>query len=157
MTVCKAITPADKPCAARPAAGSEFCFFHDPARKLERRRAQSRGRRHGHQQPSLKMALPSMTTEISLRTPQDIIATLDYTVKLVFRGEIDSKLAYVVAAMANCALKAHGVDIGDQLEQLKILQKADHELPIGSDGYLGLDFEEEEESNSDDEKRGRVA
>src|SRR5437763_11864074 len=119
MTQCIARKPDGSSCSARPAAESQYCFFHDPERKLERRQAQGRGGRHSHRRPVFEMSPASAPADISLRTPNDIINTLDHTVKLVVRGEMDAPRAYLITAMANCALKAHVVDITEQLEQLK--------------------------------------
>lgn len=101
--VCALVKPNGQPCGARPLDGSQWCWFHDPDRALER----TAGRRAGGVNRSRKAAvLPIDTPDTPLRNAQDVIELLGATINHVRRGQLDPKIANSVGYLGSVALKA---------------------------------------------------
>lgn len=63
-----------EPCSASPAGDSAYCFFHDPARRVERAEGRRKGgqARHGR-----KVGKPSTPGAVSLRTMGELLTILE--------------------------------------------------------------------------------
>lgn len=103
--------------AARP--GSEFCFFHDPAKSEERREAQAQGGRQNRMK-----ALGATAPDVKVEDFGDAIALLVQTISQVRKGEIDPRVANSVGFLANILIKTMAQDkLETRIEQLEALLK----------------------------------
>jgi hypothetical protein len=116
---CRARKPDGSACQVSALPGSEFCFFHDPARAEERRTAQSFG---GSQ--NRMRTLASDTPDVKLVDSKDVVALISETISQVRRGEIDPRVANTVGYLVNILIKA--VEQGElegRLAELEALVK----------------------------------
>ena len=123
MPICQATKRNNTPCRNHTISNSKFCYFHDPARREQRRQTQSKGG-HGRKQHVLPtMSLPG---DLGLDDRRAIVKTLAYTAKAVLGGQIDPKAGNTVAYLADCALRAlqSGTDV-ERLERLEGQQQAE--------------------------------
>src|SRR6266516_4278537 len=97
---CTAKTARGRPCNAHPTQDSDYCFFHDPEKIIERRRATSEGGRNSQSPP-----LRDVET-LRLRTNEDVLAAIETVVNEVRRNEISPKAANSVAYLLNVRLSA---------------------------------------------------
>jgi hypothetical protein len=98
---CQQVKPDGSKCQARPPAGSDFCFFHDPEKSAEREAAQRAGGQKN------KMAvLPSTAPDARLQDTRDVVTLLSETINHVRRGEIDPKVANAVGYLGGLLMKA---------------------------------------------------
>jgi len=103
---CPCKRPNGGACRAKPTAGSEFCFFHDPGLAADRLAAQQAGgRRHK------AASLPADTADCDLKNVGDVIALLGMTINQVRRGQIDPRVSNAVGYLAAILLK--GFEIGN--------------------------------------------
>ena len=100
-TPCKAKKPDGSDCQAVAMPGSEYCFFHDPAKAEKRREAQSLGGRHNHMK-----TLDPNTPDVMIESCQDAIPLLSDTINHVRKGEVDPRVANAVGYLANVLIKA---------------------------------------------------
>jgi hypothetical protein len=76
-----------KRCRARRMAGSELCFFHNPAMATERTAAQKSGGLRNK-----AAVLPADTPDLALVSPQQVTMLVAATINETRRGEIDPKI-----------------------------------------------------------------
>jgi hypothetical protein len=95
---CKSLKRSGGECRTGRVTGSDYCFFHDPNRKAERKAAQSTGG-----QKNRMAVLPNSTPDVTLRSAGDELKLLEDTINQVRRGEIDPKIANVIGYL--CALR----------------------------------------------------
>lgn len=118
-TPCKAKKPDGSDCQAVALPGSEYCFFHDPAKAERRREAQSLGGRHNHMK-----TLSSDAPDVEIETIQDTIPLLTETINQVRKGEIDPRVANSIGYLANVIIKAvEQSDIEKRLEEIEAIIK----------------------------------
>ena len=98
---CGHAKPDGTPCRARKVHGSDFCFFHDPAKAAERAAAQQAGGRGGR-----AAALPPETPPRLVQTPGDVAALLSETINQVRTGLLDPRIGNCVGYLAGVILKA---------------------------------------------------
>lgn len=79
MRACKATNARGEPCGAPALEGSDFCFWHDPAKAKARaaaRQKAGRNRRRGKADPSFAEAMQ----ERDFRTLEDIVGLLEVAI-----------------------------------------------------------------------------
>lgn len=112
MTTCKATRRDGEPCKAQAGEGSDFCFFHDPARATEARQVQKRGGQTGKAATLDTTAMKpwrGQAGEVTvLRSPSvpDLVNLLGDTIDDVRVGRLDPKVANSVGYLAGIILKA---------------------------------------------------
>ena len=95
-------TKADgTPCRVNAMTGSEYCFFHDPARVEEREAARQAGGRVGKTR-----VLPAETPDVPLSSVAEVVGLLGETINQLRRGEIDPRVANAVGYLSGTLLKA---------------------------------------------------
>ena len=106
-------------CGAAALPGSQFCFFHDPAKAAARRQAQSAGGLAN------KMAtLPADAPDVKVEDGADVVKLLGATINQVRRGEIDPRVANAVGYLSNIVLAATGQrELENRLAELETLVK----------------------------------
>ena len=106
-------------CGAAALPGSQFCFFHDPAKSAARRQAQSAGGLAN------KMAtLPADAPDVKVEDGADVVKLLGATINQVRRGEIDPRVANAVGYLSNIVLSATGQrELENRLAELETLVK----------------------------------
>ena len=106
-------------CGAAALPGSQFCFFHDPAKAAARRKAQSAGGLAN------KMAtLPADVPDVIVEDGADVVKLLGATINQVRRGEIDPRVANAVGYLSNIVLSATGQrELESRLAELETLVK----------------------------------
>jgi hypothetical protein len=98
---CKGTKPDGSGCTCAPLPGSDFCFFHDPARAAERREAQSLGGRHNHMK-----TLDADAPDVKVENCQDVRLLIAATINQVRKGAIDPRVANAVGYLANVFIKS---------------------------------------------------
>jgi hypothetical protein len=112
VTTCKATRRDGEPCKAQAGEGSDFCFFHDPARKTEARTVQRRGGQTGKAATLAPKDLKpwrGQAGEVTvLRSPSlpDLVNLLGDTIDDVRVGRLDPRVANSVGYLAGIILKA---------------------------------------------------
>lgn len=112
---CHALTANGSACQASAIDGSDYCFFHDPAKADERREAQSTGGK----QNKMKV-LADDVPDIAVRDCRDVVALVSETINQVRKGQIDPRVANAVGYLANVLIKA--VEQGDIEQRIKELE-----------------------------------
>jgi len=112
---CRFVRSTGERCRAKRVSGSDFCFFHDPAKVSERKAACRKG---GH---SRKMVtLPKETVEFEIKKANDVVRLLSVTINQVRKGEIDPRVANAVGYLSGIILKAREQgDIDQRLKQIE--------------------------------------
>lgn len=87
-------------CQATALVGSDFCFFHDPARAAERREAQALGGRQNRMR-----VLTEITPDFEIQDSEDVVALVSETINQVRKGKIDPRVANAVGYLANVLVK----------------------------------------------------
>ena len=107
-------------CGAAALPGSQFCFFHDPAKAAARRQAQSAGGLAN------KMAtLPADAPDVKVEDGADVVKLLGATINQVRRGEIDPRVANAVGYLSNIVLAATGQrELESRIAELESLVKS---------------------------------
>ncbi len=103
-------------CQANVQAGSEFCFFHDPALVEERATARSEGGR----ERTRKVLLAPNTPIRELKTVTEVVQLLGETINQVRRGGIDLRVANCVGYLSGILLAA--LEKGQMEERLAALE-----------------------------------
>lgn len=98
---CSALKTDGSACGAVALPGSDFCFFHDPARAEERREAQAEGGR-GNRMKTLDSSIP----DIQVEDCQDVVKLISVTINQVRKGELDPRIANTIGYLANVLIKA---------------------------------------------------
>jgi hypothetical protein len=107
-------------CRANTIAGSEFCFFHDPAKAREREDAQRAGGSMGKAK-----VLPPDTQDVPLASTADAVRFLGQTINQVRRGEIDPRVANTIGYLSATLLRAlEQGDIERRLAELEAIIKS---------------------------------
>ena len=116
---CAATKSNGTACGAAALPGSQFCFFHDPAKAAARRKAQSAGGLAN------KMAtLPADAPDVKVEDGADVVKLLGATINQVRRGEIDPRVANAVGYLSNIVLSATGQrELENRLAELETLVK----------------------------------
>jgi hypothetical protein len=124
MPHCKQTKEDGTPCQTNAMAGSDYCFFHDPAKADEREAARRAGGSVGK-----TAVLPSDTPDVPLSSVADVIALLGRTVNQVRRGQIDPKVANAIGYLTGTLLRAlEQGDIEKRVAELEALVKG-HAAP----------------------------
>jgi hypothetical protein len=106
-------------CQAAALPGSDFCFFHDPAKAAARRQAQSLGGRGNRM-----VTLPADAPDVKVEDGADVVKLLGATINQVRRGEIDPRVGNTVGYLANILLGATGQrELESRLAELESLVK----------------------------------
>jgi len=112
---CRHIKADGRPCDALRLHGSEYCFFHDPAKAAERAAAQRSGGQNGR-----AAVLPADTPMLTVKTASDVVGLLSETINQVRVGTLDARIGNCVGYLAGIVLKA--VEQGDMEERLAALE-----------------------------------
>ena len=143
MANCQALKSDGRACKAHTVAGSRFCFFHNPNATESRREAQRKGGSKG----TRLQVISSAARDFDLSNPKGVAELLAYAANRVVRGELDSKSAYALGYLADCALRAHNAGtVTERLDWLELLQKAEDRTPLHQDDAFESRFDEEEDS-----------
>ena len=133
---CKAVTEDGQPCQAGVQAGSEFCFFHDPAKAAAREAA----RRAGGSVGKTAVLSPDIP-DAPLGSVADVVTFLSQTINQVRRGEIDPRVANTIGYLSATLLRAlEQGDIERRLAELEAIIKS--QPPPGTDFDLHDDTED---------------
>jgi hypothetical protein len=117
---CAATKPDGAGCQAAALPGSQFCFFHDPAKATARHEAQSAGGSKNRMR-----TLPVDAPEVKVQDGADVVQLLSDTINQVRRGEIDPRVANAVGYLSNIVLAASGQsELENRLAELESLLKA---------------------------------
>jgi hypothetical protein len=121
---CVAKKKNGQPCQAVALPGSQFCLYHDPDRSEYVRQARKKGgkaRSKATFQP--KLVLPPEAADVPLRSVEDIIHANEMAYNRTAKGELDCKVAAVLASIAGHQLKALQANdlqaLATELQQLK--------------------------------------
>lgn len=107
-------------CRANTIAGSEFCFFHDPAKETAREAARRAGGRVGK-----TAVLPPDTPDVPLSSTADAVRFLGQTINQVRRGEVEPKVANAIGYLSATLLRAlEQGDIERRLAELEAIIKS---------------------------------
>ena len=106
-----------QPCRARPLVGSDYCFFHDPAKAAEREAAQRAGGLRGK-----AAVLPADMPARRIENAADVIGLLAETINQVRTGALDPRVGNCVGYLSGIVLKAH--EQGELAERLAALEAA---------------------------------
>jgi hypothetical protein len=117
VSQCKAKKPDGASCQSAALLGSDFCYFHDPAKAAERREAQALGGRQNRMK-TLGTAAP----DVKVKNCGDVVALLSETINQVRKGVIDPRVANAVGYLANVLIKAFEQDeLETRIEKLEAL------------------------------------
>lgn len=102
---CSFIHPDGRNCQATVQAGSDFCFFHDPAKAADRKAAQSKG---GSQNAIRVLPVAELRAWREGPSPSsaELIGLLADTVDATLTGRIDPRVANSIGYLAGVMLKA---------------------------------------------------
>jgi hypothetical protein len=116
---CKATTKNGQPCAAWALAGSDFCFWHDPAHVKERAAARAKGgrARHGRQIGEVGNAAP-----VEIHTMADVVALLQNTINDALSLENSLQRARTIGSLASVIIKA--LEYATLEERVEALEQA---------------------------------
>lgn len=114
---CQAVTKDGRPCAAQPAAGSDYCAFHDPARAAEIALARKRGGYNRRTPKSTETTGPER-----LRSPEDVQALLEEVLANTRLQENSAQRSRTLISLGLAALKA--LEVGELEERLEALEVA---------------------------------
>lgn len=103
MSTCHSRRVDGSPCRANAQRGKQFCFFHDPARKAQLRRARKAG---GKSRARKTANLAPNTPDYPLRNPTDAATLLGNVANRLLRDEMDARTANAIANVVNIALHA---------------------------------------------------
>ena len=98
---CQHIKANGKPCQAFAVNGSNYCFWHDPAKARERGEARSRGGKTTMGKPTV---LPG--SEFRLDSLASLVTLIEETINQVRTGAIEVRIAQVTGYLAGVAIKA---------------------------------------------------
>ena len=116
---CKGTKADGTRCRTNAMTGSEYCFFHDPAKAEEQEAARQAGGRVGKTR-----VLPPDTPDAPLSSMADVVALLGQTINQLRRGEIDPRVANAVGYLSGTLLKAlQQGDIEQRLADLEAIAR----------------------------------
>ena len=117
ITLCQAMKQSGEGCQAAALPRSAFCYFHDPAKAIERREAQALGGRQNHIR-----ALDAAAPDVKVEDCGDVVALVSETINQVRKGMIDPRVANSVGYLANVLIKAFERDeLETRIEKLEAL------------------------------------
>jgi hypothetical protein len=112
-------------CQAAALPDSDFCFFHDPSKEVERREAQAAGGRQNRMK-----TLDAGAPDIEIRNCKDVLALLSETINQVRKGLIDPRVANSVGYLANQVVRVlEQNDLEERIEKLEQLMEARSKVP----------------------------
>ena len=97
---CQGVTSDGLQCQAAAIRGSDFCFFHDPSKEVERREAHAAGGRQNRMK-----TLDTATSDVKIKDCGDVAALLSETINQVRKGLIDPRIANSVGYLANITVR----------------------------------------------------
>lgn len=102
---CQFTHPDGRSCQATVQAGSDYCFFHDPAKAGDRKAAQAKG---GSQNAIRVLPPAELRAWREGHTPSsaELVGLLADTVDAALTGRIDPRVANTVGYLAGVMLKA---------------------------------------------------
>jgi len=112
---CKFIKDDGAQCGARKIRGSDYCFFHDPAKAAERASAREAGGRRGR-----AAVLPADTPSRPVKAAGDVVSLLSETINHVRTGALDPRVGNCIGYLSGIILKA--VEQGHLEERLAALE-----------------------------------
>ena len=112
---CNHIKADGSQCRARKVRGSDYCFFHDPAKATERAAAQRAGGQHAR-----AAVLPPDTPTRRVQAASDVVALLSETVNQVRTGQLDPKIGNCIGYLSGVILRA--VEQGNMADRLAALE-----------------------------------
>lgn len=105
-------------CRATAQATSDYCFFHDPEKAVQRKEARKRGGKRNRQ--AAVQPLPGAAEDLPLASVADVVALLAQTVNQVRKGQMDAKTGNCLAVLSGCLLRAlEGNELAKQIEELR--------------------------------------
>jgi len=123
---CKAKNRRGEPCGAYAIDGSDFCFWHDPAKVQERAQARSEG---GKARQGRRVFVNADTgeqhTEVVLETPADVVEVVAKALNDLFKLENSVQRAKAAASLAGVALKA--LEVADLEARIAALEAAEED------------------------------
>jgi hypothetical protein len=122
---CEGQKPDGVRCQAAALPDSDFCFFHDPSREIERRAAQAEGGRQNRMK-TLNAGAP----DINIRACKDVVALLSETINQVRKGLIDPRIANSVGYLANQLVRVlEQNELEDRIEKLEQMLERRNLIP----------------------------
>jgi len=112
---CEHVKADGKHCRAWKLHGSDYCFFHDPAKAAERASARQAGGRKGK-----AAVLPPETPLLPVRTAGEVIELLAETIHQVRTGQLDPRVGNCIAYLSGIVLKA--TEQGEMEQRLAALE-----------------------------------
>jgi len=112
---CEHVKADGKHCRAWKLHGSDYCFFHDPAKAAERASARQAGGRKGK-----AAVLPPETPLLPVRTAGDVIGLLGETIHQVRTGQLDPRVGNCIGYLSGIVLKA--TEQGEMEQRLAALE-----------------------------------
>jgi hypothetical protein len=97
---CSKIKNNGRRCQAMAMQGSLYCFFHDPAKRTERKAAQRQGG-----QANGTAVLPADAPDVPLQSGKDVSAFLAETINQVRKGRVSPKIASTVGYLSSLLMK----------------------------------------------------
>jgi hypothetical protein len=104
-------------CQAMAMDGSLYCFFHDPAKRTERKAAQRQGG-----QANGPAFLPAEEGDLPLKSGKDVAAFLEETINQVRKGRLSPKVATTVGYLTSVLMKV--LETSDTEERLSRVEQA---------------------------------
>jgi hypothetical protein len=96
---------------------SRYCYFHNPAKRTERKAAQRKGG-----QANGPAVLPADAADVPLHSGKDVVALLAETINQVRKGQLSPKIASTVGYLASLWMKA--LERNDIEERLARVEEA---------------------------------
>lgn len=96
---CKYIKKDGEQCNAKPIKGGEYCFSHDPSKKIEKHMAVVKG---GLNSKKVNLDL----APLSIKNPKEVAELLEQTINKVRCGDIPTSIANTIGYLAGHTLKA---------------------------------------------------
>ena len=117
IRLCRAMKQSGEGCQTAALPKSAFCYFHDPAKAIERREAQSLGGRQNRIR-----ALDATAPDVEVEDCGEVVALVSATINQVRKGIIDPRVANSVGYLANILIKAFERDeLETRIEKLEAL------------------------------------
>lgn len=111
---CKQIKNNKHQCKAKAQKDSEYCFFHDPNSKAQRKIAQSSG-------GAVNNAVNLNLAPVEITTPNDLTTLLVDTINRVRSGELNVKVANCIGVLSGQLLKT--LELTTVQQRIEIIEK----------------------------------
>ena len=126
MAKCRATRKDGDPCRAEAQSGSDFCFFHDPAKEVERHDAKVAGGKTGKLAtlPAVKpwRGVAGEVDVLKAVSPVELVDLLCNTIDDVRIGAIDPKVANAVGYLTGVIVKVQELEA--VVERLSAIEEA---------------------------------